>query len=171
MRLLRMGLMNAEPFSEAEGDLRYTRMEEMIVPRLTPIMVAAFDDDSQRFRGIERGGPPGYDDGSFLRRWGLQSPTQSYAIWQKDSLIGAYIVWWRAEESRLGAVFLHPAVQGQGIGQRLWRHIEQTYPAKSWVLDTPTWAVRCHHFYERCGFTRAGASGDQVVFRKRLATT
>jgi len=87
------------------------------------------------------------------------------------SLIGAYIVWWRAEESRLGAVFLHPAVQGQGIGQRLWRHIEQTYPAKSWVLDTPTWAVRCHHFYERCGFTRAGASGDQVVFRKRLATT
>lgn len=66
---------------------------------------------------------------------------------------------------------LFPAVQGQGIGQRLWRHIEQTYPAKSWVLDTPTWAVRCHHFYERCGFTRAGASGDQVVFRKRLATT
>ena len=131
--------MHAESFSPAESELRYTKMDERIVPRLTPIMIAAFDDDSRRFRGIERGGPPGYDDGSFLRRWGLQSPTQSYAIWQKDSLIGAYIVWWRAEESRLGAVFLHPAVQGQGIGQRLWRHIEQTYPAKSWVLDTPTW--------------------------------
>ena len=32
-------------------------------------MTRAFDDDSQKHLGIEKGGPPGYDDGEFYRKW------------------------------------------------------------------------------------------------------
>lgn len=148
--------------------LRFVALQEALIPELTGIMVAAFDDDSRRFRGMERGGPPGYEDGSFLRKWGLASPTHSYVVYLGDAMVGAYIVWWRKEESRLGAVFLDPKQQNKGIGGRVWDHIEKTYPTEAWLLDTPVWATRCHHFYQRCGFKAGETKGDQVMFRKRI---
>ena len=43
--------------------LSFEQIAEADVPELTGVMTRAFDDDSQKHLGIEKGGPPGYDDG------------------------------------------------------------------------------------------------------------
>ena len=47
--------------------LSFTLMAESDIPDLTPVMTRAFDDDSQKHLGKEKGGPPGYDNGDFPR--------------------------------------------------------------------------------------------------------
>ncbi|MFX0211718.1 MAG: GNAT family N-acetyltransferase, partial [Candidatus Hodarchaeota archaeon] len=49
-----------------------------------------------------------------------------------------------------------PNYQDQGIGARIWKFIEKTYPeTKSWTLGTPSLATKNHHFYEKkCGFRK-----------------
>lgn len=44
---------------------------------LTEIMTRAFDHDTKLHVGEEKGSPEGYDDGSLLRKYGLNSPTKS----------------------------------------------------------------------------------------------
>jgi hypothetical protein len=44
-------------------------MTEEDIPDLTRVMTRAFDDDTRSNLGIERGGPEGYDDGQFFRKW------------------------------------------------------------------------------------------------------
>jgi len=34
---------------------------------LTEVMTRSFDDDSQKHLGVEKGGPPGYDNGEFFK--------------------------------------------------------------------------------------------------------
>jgi hypothetical protein len=49
--------------------LHFERASEEDVLELTKIMKNAFDDETIRFKGDSRGGgPPGYDDGSFLKK-------------------------------------------------------------------------------------------------------
>lgn len=47
------------------------------IPLLTPIMKRCFDNDSQLFFQKPSGGPPGYDDGSFLEEWGFNPEATS----------------------------------------------------------------------------------------------
>ncbi|MGD1994471.1 MAG: hypothetical protein PVI59_14855, partial [Anaerolineae bacterium] len=49
--------------------LVFESITEADVPELTAVMTRAFDDDAQKHLGQERGGPPGYDDGEFFRKW------------------------------------------------------------------------------------------------------
>lgn len=150
-------------------NLSYTRLDPATVLELTPVMRETFDDDTRRFLRKEQGGPPGYDDGSFLTRWGIESDAEAWAIRLEDQPVGAYIAFWnRGGRSTLGNIFIHPSAQNRGIGQRVWKHIEETCPCTSWMLETPDWATRNHHFYEKCGFRRSGQQKDQVVFLKEL---
>jgi GNAT superfamily N-acetyltransferase len=125
------------------------------VPQLTVVMTRAFDDDAQKHLGEERGGPDGYDDGEFFRQW-LFSYQESvgYKIEQGNQIIGGLIVWILPEgHNILGTIFIDPAHQDLGIGQKVWADIEQLYPeTKSWRLATPIWAIKNHHFYQKCGF-------------------
>ncbi len=34
------------------------------------------------------------------------------------------------------------------------RFIEATYPAARWSLNTPVWAIRNQHFYEKLGYRK-----------------
>ena len=52
-----------------ESTLQFERIDRADVPELTAVMTRAFDDDSQKHLGKERGGPPGYDDGAFFEKW------------------------------------------------------------------------------------------------------
>ena len=49
----------------------FTPLREQDIEALTPIMRRAFDEDTRLHLGLPAGGPQGYDDGSFLRRYGL----------------------------------------------------------------------------------------------------
>jgi GNAT superfamily N-acetyltransferase len=152
--------------------LVFEPITETDVPELTAVMTRAFDDDAQKHLGQERGGPPGYDDGEFFRKWlfGYQESV-GYKIIAEDKLIGGIIVWILEHgDNILGTVFVDPASQDQGVGTRTWQFIEATYPeTRSWTLETPVWATKNHHFYEeKCGFHRVDVQEDTVVYRKSM---
>lgn len=145
------------------------------LPVLTRIMKEAFDDDARRFNNRpEGGGPPGYDDGSFLTRWVPQG--QGFkAIWEEKNVGGMILFPKTHQASVLGCIFVDPQYQNKGIGSALINFMESTFPnAKAWELDTPSWAVRNHHFYEKNGFRKIREIHNQhenltaYIFRKDL---
>jgi GNAT superfamily N-acetyltransferase len=95
--------------------------------------------------------------------------SNGYKITSRGRVIGGLIVWiFEHGHNRLGTIFVDPDAQDQGVGSRAWAFVEQTYPdARSWTLDTPGWATKNHHFYQKkCGFAKVGEEvrGDCVIF-------
>lgn len=148
------------------------------IPELTGVMTRAFDDDAQKHLGQARGGPEGYDNGDFFRKWLFgYKETDGYKMLLDGKAVGAVIVWiLEGGHNILGAIFVDPAVQDCGIGRRCWQFIEATYPeTKSWRLATPKWATKNHHFYTKtCGFERVdsdpllGTLEDDYIYRKEF---
>lgn len=125
------------------------------ITQLTDIMTRAFDKDTQQFLGDEKGGPPGYDTGVFIRKWAIESPTESFKIRQDGHVIGAVIVRIHDNhENRLGCLFIDPELHSKGIGLKIWQKVEERYPlTKKWTTETPGYSKRNHHFYiNKCGF-------------------
>jgi GNAT superfamily N-acetyltransferase len=142
------------------------------IPALTDVMTRAFDDDAQKHLGIERGGPPGYDNGDFFREWlfGYEE-SDGYKIIVEGQVVGGFIVWdLESKDNILGTIFIDPDYQDMGIGTKSWGFIKDRYPqAKSWTLETPIWAVKNHHFYGvKCGFQQVGTNEDSIIFKKIL---
>lgn len=158
-----------------EFTLIFLEMNEPDIPDLIPVMKRAFDDDAQKHLDKESGGPPGYDNGDFFRTWLVPyQESKGYKILIGEVLIGGIIVWILPENHNiLGTIFVDPAYQDQGVGQNAWKFIEKTYPeTKSWSLETPSWAIKNHHFYIKCGFTQVESDPlippeeDMVIYRK-----
>jgi GNAT superfamily N-acetyltransferase len=158
--------------------LRFEEATEADIPELTAAMTRAFDDDAQRHLGQERGGPPGYDDGTFFRRWLFGSQESvGYKIVAQGRVIGGIILWiFDHGENSLGTIFVDPAYQDRGVATRAWEFIQATYPdAKSWTLQTPAYAVKNHHVYEtKWGFTKVGEGefegpgGKVFIYKKEM---
>ncbi|MFX0168599.1 MAG: GNAT family N-acetyltransferase [Candidatus Hodarchaeota archaeon] len=137
--------------------LQYVIATRADIPALTAVMTRSFDDDTQRFRGEPEGGPDGYNDGRFFQQF--MGPGECYKIILGDTLIGAFIIFKNYPEKGsnvLGTIFLDPEYQGLGIGTFTMEYIHRTFPAKRWILDTPEWHTRNHHFYEKLGYQKVG---------------
>lgn len=135
--------------------LQFRDFEEADVALFTSIMKRAFDEDARRHLGEESGGPPGYDNGDFLRKWALDKNSTAYAIYKDSVPIGVVIVWINGNhENFLGNIFVDPDFQDQGIGTLIWKFIEQKYPeTRVWRTETPGFSKRNHNFYvNKCGF-------------------
>lgn len=129
--------------------------EEDIAP-LTSIMTRAFDEDARIHLGEgHRDGPPGYDNGELLMKYGILANSDAFTIWMDGQLIGSVIVFIEQDGSYyLGNICVDPAIQNKGIGTKIWGMIEAQYPeAQIWRTDTPGFSKRNHHFYiDKCGF-------------------
>lgn len=138
------------------NDIKFVLLEEKDVDELIPIMTRAFDKDAQIHLGEEKGGPEGYDNGDFIRKWGFDENSTSYKILLDNKTIGAVILWINevCNENFLGDIFIDPSYQNTGIGQRVWKMIEEKYPnTKVWRTETPGFSRRNHYFYvTKCGF-------------------
>lgn len=135
--------------------LQFRDFEETDVPLFTGIMKRAFDEDTRRHLGEESGGPPGYDNGDFLRKWALDKNSTAYTIFKENVPIGVIIVWINGNnENFLGNIFVDPDFQDQGIGSLIWKFIEHKFPeTKVWRTETPGYSKRNHNFYvNKCGF-------------------
>ncbi|MHA2406313.1 MAG: N-acetyltransferase family protein [Candidatus Hermodarchaeia archaeon] len=138
-------------------ELRIVEATETDIPAMTEVMTRSFNDDSQRFRGEPEGGPDGYNDGRFLRKW--MDPGYCFKIILGDRIIGAFIIFKdypQKGSNVLGTIFLDPEYQNLGIGTYAMDYVHQTFPAKHWRLDTPEWHTRNHHFYEKLGYRKVG---------------
>lgn len=133
----------------------FEKMSEKDIVALTAIMKRAFDEDSKRHLGEEAGGPPGYDNGEFLRQWYLNNGAEAYKISKEGTLIGGINVFINeSNDNFLGNMFVDPLCQDKGLGTIIWKFIEQKYPnTKKWKTETPGFSKRNHNFYvNKCGF-------------------
>lgn len=137
------------------SEITFRRLTEADIVPCTAIMKAAFDEDSMLFRKIPDG-PPGYDDGSFLRQNGLNSGADSRCIDVDGQLAGAVIVFQNPakKENFLGCIFLSPSLRGKGLGKAVWDKVEALYPeVKVWRTETPLCSLRNLNFYiNKLGF-------------------
>ena len=125
------------------------------LPELTEIMKRAFNDDARRFNNKPEGdGPPGYDNGNFYRKWAPQS--KGFKLIYQDRIAGAILVFPNSKtKSYLGNINIDPQYQNLGLGTKLIQFIEAKFPSsKFWSLDTPSWATRNHHFYQKNGYSK-----------------
>lgn len=155
--------------SELPVQLSFSEITVDDIPALTEVMTRAFDDDAQRHLGIPSGGPDGYDDGSFFRKWlfGYEE-SFGYKVLDGSKIIGGFIVWIFAHGNNvLGTIFVDPNYQNLGVGTECWQFIEENYPhTKSWQLGTPRWAVKNHYYYEtKCGFHRIPTPPNSEEFK------
>ena len=135
--------------------LQFEQFESEDVELCTPIMQRAFDEDAKRHLNEDRGGPPGYDNGDFLRKWALHQESQAFKILKDGKPIGVIILWiYPNHENFLGTIFIEPALQDKGLGMLVWKFIEAEYPETVlWRTETPGFSKRNHHFYvNKCGF-------------------
>ncbi len=142
------------------------------VEDLVRIQIAAFHYDSVLYPEVEIGGPPGYDSAEeTLKR--IQQH-HFYKFVHAGQLVGGMIVWDMGEgHSHLDLIFIDPAYQNRGIGTQAMQFVEQAYPAKRWTLDTPVWAVRNRHFYEKLGYVKVREYEQEgfplIAYEKREA--
>ena len=140
--------------------IRFEKARFQDAAALTDVQQQTFDDDSRRFAGRPSGGgPPGYDSVDWTL-WAIKT-----GIYYKilagpfpPQIVGGVILFdMHRRHFNLGRIFVEPAWQDRGIGSQAIRFIEKTFPyVKRWSLDTPEWATRNHHFYERLGYIKVG---------------
>jgi len=137
------------------SSIGFEEILESDVQVLSEIMRRAFDEDAERHLGEKHGGPPGYDNGDFIRKWYFHEDVRAFKILNDATVIGGVAVFvYESGENFLGNVFIDPEWQDKGIGMTVWRFIEQKFPeTKIWKTETPGYSKRNHHFYvNKCGF-------------------
>lgn len=126
--------------------------------QLTHLQVLAFHEDANLYPGVEIGGPPGYDSVAVT----LEKIAEDdyYKILADGQIVGGIVIFDRGEgHLHLDIIYIDPAHHNHGIGSKAMLFLEQTYPqATRWTLDTPAYAIRNHHFYEKFGYVRGEES-------------
>ena len=127
---------------------------------LVRVQIAAFHDDARLHPGVEIGGPDGYDSVEVLLAKIARGECHKVSL--DGEIIGAFtVIDQDAGHFHLDVLAIDPAHHNKGFGTQAMWFIERTFPATVWTLDTPSFATRNQHFYERLGFVRVG----ETVFR------
>ena len=120
---------------------------------LVRAQVASFHSDALFYPGVEEGGPPGYDSVDLMRRKIAEDIT--YTIRADGVIVGGVMLFEKGEgHLHLDVIFVAPELHSKGIGSKVMTFLAETYPDMRWTLDTPVYAVRNHHFYEKFGYVR-----------------
>ena len=129
------------------------RSEVEEAERLVRVQVASFHSDAALYPGVEEGGPPGYDSVDLMQR--KIAEDIAYTIFADGEIVGGVILFAKEmEHMHLDVIFVAPEMHGKGIGSRAMTFLAENYPGVRWTLDTPVYAVRNHHFYEKFGYIR-----------------
>jgi GNAT superfamily N-acetyltransferase len=151
----------------------FKRAETNDADELVRVMVKAFHHDSILYPEIAIGGPPDYDSPSVMRQKIVEN--ECYKIIDGEYIIGGIALLIKGNgHYHLDLIFIAPNYHNRGIGTKAIQFIEYTYPATRWTLDTPAWAVRNIHFYEKLGYVKVGEFEDDgtalIAYEKRIIT-
>jgi GNAT superfamily N-acetyltransferase len=144
---------------------------------LRDVQVASFHSDAHTYPGVGLTGPQGYDQVESVLE---QIREDAYSKIVADGrIIGGMIVSHiEPGHYHLDRIFIDPAYHNLGIGTRAMQFIEREYPAALWTLNTPTFARRNQHFYEKSGYVRVGefpepdhADITLIEYEKRVPRT
>ncbi len=122
---------------------------------LVKVEIASFNDESRIYAGIDIGGPPGYD--SVVVMLQKIQEADAYKIVHDGQIIGGIVVYNEGQgHLHLDLIFVATGYHNRGIGTQAMQFLDQAYTAKKWTLDTPGYAVRNQHFYEKFGYIKVG---------------
>ena len=122
---------------------------------LTKIMISAFNEDTVMHTNQTEDGPPGYNDGSLVKRLNEHENFVSCKVMYGKDIVGAYSVGINQDnEYSLEMLYIDPNFRGKHIGTKVWFDIEQKFEeAVRWTVETPDYSTRNHFFYtQKCGF-------------------
>ena len=120
--------------------------------QLGDLAVNAFSDDElYRPDGISCGHPPRLDDLKKHEEW---LDTKTYLKCTKGrQIVGSCILFIEGLEGTLFGLNVGRQYMNMGIGSWIINKLQHMYPqVKIWTLETPDYATRNHHFYEKNGF-------------------
>ncbi|WP_314589279.1 GNAT family N-acetyltransferase [Paenibacillus terrigena] len=136
--------------------------------KLAEIQKVSFDEESKHFNNNEIGGPFGYDSISWQVEM-MQNCEYFKVLFDGEIIGGALIFIGNNQVHNLGRIFIDPNFQNQGIGMKVMNEIERIFPdSNKWWLDTPSWCVKNHHFYTKCGYTKVREEDDLYIYEKTL---
>ena len=136
-------------------DIDFEQATRLDAEDLVRVQIAAFHDDARLHPGVPIGGPPGYD--SVEEMLAKIARGECHKISLDGEIIGGIIVIDQGSgQFHLDVLVIDPDCHNRGFGTQAMEFIERTFPASVWTLDTPTYATRNQHFYERLGFVRVG---------------
>ena len=72
--------------------ITYKHLEKQDIVTLTPIMKAAFDQDTKLHTDLMEDGPRGYDTGELLEKKLVSPKAKSMVILDDDNIIGEYTI-------------------------------------------------------------------------------
>jgi ribosomal protein S18 acetylase RimI-like enzyme len=135
------------------------------------VQIAAFHDDARLYPGVQVGGPPGYD--SVEEMLAKIDRGECHKVLLDGEIIGGItVIDQGAGHFHVDVLAIDPSHHNKGFGTKAMQFIEQSFPATVWTLDTPSFATRNQHFYERLGFIRVGETvfpGITLIhYEKRL---
>lgn len=135
----------------------------LVIERATPqdaatlvrVQIAAFHDDARLYPGVGESGPPGYDSVEVMESKIREH--ECYKLVYDGQIVGGLVLFDQgAGHLHLDLLFVDPRFHNRGFGTQAMLFVERTYSATRWTLDTPTYAVRNQHFYEKFGYRRVG---------------
>lgn len=98
------------------GGLTYTDLRYEDIPLLTPIMKAAFDEDTRLHTNKAEDGPTGYDTGELLEKLLALPQSVSQVIYYEGQMIGEYTIVYNDNVFALEMFFIDPNYHSKGIG-------------------------------------------------------
>jgi GNAT superfamily N-acetyltransferase len=140
------------------SSISFSKADILDALTLTDISKQTFDTENIQYIG-KPGGPPGYDSVAWQRKKIEETPYLK--IMMGDEIIGGVILYPKElGHMMLGRIFIHPDHHDKGFGTATMNYLEENFPARKWSLETPTYAERNHHFYEKLGYERKGRVPD-----------
>lgn len=130
--------------------IKVVRFEKEDLNAFTDIAFKSFEEDKNTYGQY----PPLIDSEHHRLRYIHNSLT--FKILSDRKMVGGILIFNNGNGIyTLGAIFIDPAFQDQGIGQQVIRLIEAKFPdAKKWKLDTPYRSFRNHYFYEKMEYVK-----------------
>lgn len=136
-------------------NVQFLPAEASDVDELTRTCKVTFDDDTFKHTGKPVGGAPGYDDINYqLNR--IRDDIYLKIVLDGTIIGGIIIEKLSHDHNQLIRIWILPEHQDKKIGQSAMEYIHENYPARKWTLETPPYAVRNHHLYEKFGYVNKG---------------
>lgn len=133
--------------------------------KLLDVQIRAFHHDEVMYpdEPLAVGGPPDYDSLDVM----LDDIEKQlcYKMVLDGVIIGGITIFNRGGgHYHLHIIHIDPLYHNKGIGSQAMRFIEANHPASKWTLDTPWYATRNQHFYEKLGYIKVGETTESDGF-------
>lgn len=101
-------------------------------------------------------GPPGFDSLE-AQIENMKKYTYNKIVYENIIVGGFYIKELGKGSYELIRIFIDPKYQGKGIGKTALSYIEKLFKdLNEIILETPSFNIKNHHFYEKAGYVKIG---------------